>query len=129
MLPLLVKDCKVKYVDLRYWPRVESVIIAFKSAVLEDLGICGLMFRTNLFSHIIRQTKVLNTLYTPGVSSHQSIFRRRHYCRWRTVSFDLCSTLMVIYYWEFFSLPNLARHPFIMVISGYEWHSYQLLSV
>ena len=46
-----------------------------------------------------------------GFSSHLRIFHswiwRRHYYRWRTAKFDLCSARMVIEQWEFFSVPHL----------------------
>ena len=35
---------------------------------------------------------------------------RRHHCRWRAANFDLCSVLMVIEQWEFFSAPHLLWH-------------------
>ena len=53
------------------------------------------------------------------------IWRRHHY-RWRIANFDLCSALMVIEQWGFFSVP----HPlwlgatYIMVISEDPWHSH-----
>ena len=37
------------------------------------------------------------------------IWRRRH-CRWRTANFDLCSALMAIVQWGFFSVPHLLWH-------------------
>ena len=37
------------------------------------------------------------------------IWRRRH-CRWRAASFDLCSALMAIDPWGFFSVPHLLWH-------------------
>ena len=36
-----------------------------------------------------------------------SLIWRRHHCRIRAVNFDLCSVLMAIDEWEFFSVPHL----------------------
>ena len=35
---------------------------------------------------------------------------RRHHCRWRAANFDLCSALMAIEQWGFFSVPHLLWH-------------------
>ena len=60
-----------------------------------------------------------------------SLIWRRHNYRWRAANFDLCSALMAIEQWEFFSMPHLLwhGHPFIMVISEDPWHLYLLPSV
>ena len=41
------------------------------------------------------------------------LIKRRHHFRWRTANFDLCSGLMAIEHWGFFSVPNLLgfEHP------------------
>ena len=39
-----------------------------------------------------------------------SIIWRRHHYRWRAANFDLCSALMAIEQWGFFSLPHLMWH-------------------
>ena len=58
------------------------------------------------------------------------IWRCHHY-RWRAANFDLCSALMAIDQWGFFSVPHLLRHRVSVynVISKDPWHSYLLLSV
>ena len=52
---------------------------------------------------------------------------KRHYRRWRATNFDLCSALMAIEQWGFFSVPHIycdTGHPFKMVISEDPWHSH-----
>ena len=39
-----------------------------------------------------------------------SLIWRRHHCRRRAANFDLCSALMVIEQWGFFSVPHLLWH-------------------
>ena len=39
-----------------------------------------------------------------------SLIWRRHHCRYRAANFNLCSALMVIEQWGFFSLPQLLWH-------------------
>ena len=39
-----------------------------------------------------------------------SLIWRRHYYRWRAAKLDLCSALMAIEQWEFFSVPHLLWH-------------------
>ena len=39
-----------------------------------------------------------------------SLTWKRHHCQWRTANFDLCSTLMAIEQWWFFSVPHLLWH-------------------
>ena len=40
-----------------------------------------------------------------------SLIWRRHHCRWRAANFDLlCSALMAIEQWGFFSVPHLLWH-------------------
>ena len=39
-----------------------------------------------------------------------SLIWRRQYCRWRATNFDLCSTLVEIEQWGFFSVPHLLWH-------------------
>ena len=60
-----------------------------------------------------------------------SLIWRRHYCRWRAANFNLCSALMAIGQWGFFSVRHLLGHgtSVIMVISEDPWHSYLLPSV
>ena len=36
-----------------------------------------------------------------------SLIWRRHHYRWRAANFDLCSAIMAIEQWEFFSVPHL----------------------
>ena len=43
------------------------------------------------------------------LENYSLIWRRRHNCR-KVVSLDLCSALMVIEHWGFFSVPHLMRH-------------------
>ena len=56
------------------------------------------------------------------------IWRRHHYHR-RAANFDLCSALVTIEQWGFFSMPHLLwqKHPFKMVISEDSRHSHLLL--
>ena len=53
---------------------------------------------------------------------------RRHLCRWRAENVDLCSALMAIEQWGFFSVSHILWH-FIMVISKNPWHSYMYSSI
>ena len=39
-----------------------------------------------------------------------SFIWRRHHSRWRAANFDLCSALMAIEQWRFFSVPHLLLH-------------------
>ena len=39
-----------------------------------------------------------------------SLIWRSHHCRWRAANFDLCSALMAIEQWGFFSVPYLLWH-------------------
>ena len=39
-----------------------------------------------------------------------SLIWRRHHCRWKTANVDLCSALMTIEQWGFFSVPHLLWH-------------------
>ena len=39
-----------------------------------------------------------------------SVTWRRHHCRWRAANFDLCSALMAIEQWGFFSVLHLLWH-------------------
>ena len=39
-----------------------------------------------------------------------SLLWRRPHCRWRAVNFDLCSALMAIEQWGFFSMSHLLLH-------------------
>ena len=50
-----------------------------------------------------------------GLSSHSRIFQ--HYL-WRVANFDLCSALMAIEQWRFFSVPHLLWHG-VSVYNGY----------
>ena len=58
------------------------------------------------------------------------IWKRHHY-RWRTANFDLCSALMAIEQWGFFSVPHALwlGATYIMAISEDPWHSHLLQSV
>ena len=47
-------------------------------------------------------------------SRNFSFIWRCHHYRWRSAKFDLCSTLMAIEQWGFFSVPHLLEDP---------WHS------
>ena len=47
-------------------------------------------------------------LYVP--LENFSLIWRRHHCRWRAANFDLCSTLMAIEQWGFFSVSHLLWH-------------------
>ena len=47
-----------------------------------------------------------------------SLIWRRHHCRWRTANFDLCSPLMTIEQWGFFSVPDLLWY-WASVYNGY----------
>ena len=60
-----------------------------------------------------------------------SLIWRRHHCQWRAADFDLCSALMTIQHWGFFSVSHLLwpGHSFIMVISKDPWHTHLLLSI
>ena len=55
------------------------------------------------------------------------IWRRHHY-RWRAANFYLCSALMAIEKWMFFSVLHLLWHgaSFLIVISEDPWHSHLL---
>ena len=39
-----------------------------------------------------------------------SLVWKRHHCRWKAANFDLCSALMAIQQWGFFSVPHLLWH-------------------
>ena len=39
-----------------------------------------------------------------------SLIWRRHHCRWRAAKFDLCSALISIEQWRFYTLSHLLRH-------------------
>ena len=39
-----------------------------------------------------------------------SLIWRRHHCRWRAANFDLCSALVTIEQWGFFSMSHLLWH-------------------
>ena len=63
-----------------------------------------------------------------------SLIWRRHHYRWRAVNFDLCSTLMAIEQWRFFSVPHLLCIYCASVYNGHllskdPWHSHLLPSV
>ena len=61
-----------------------------------------------------------------------SLIWRRHHCRWRAANFDLCSALMAIEQWGFFSVPHLFCDTgclFIMFISKDPWNSHRLPNV
>ena len=62
-----------------------------------------------------------------GFIGFSLIWRRTHY-RWRAIDFDLCSALMTIEQWGFFSVHANCDTgpPFIMVISKDPWHSHLL---
>ena len=47
-----------------------------------------------------------------------SFFWRCHHCRWKAANFDLCSALMAIEQWGFFSVPHLLWHQ----VSFYNGH-------
>ena len=51
-------------------------------------------------------------LFVWSFSSNQnfSLIWRRHHCRWRAANIDLCSALMAIEQWGFFSVPHLLWH-------------------
>ena len=63
-----------------------------------------------------------------------SLIWRRHHDQWRAANFDLCSALMVIEQWGFFSVSHLLWHA-ESVLNGhihmyeYPWHSNLLPSV
>ena len=48
-----------------------------------------------------------------------SLIWRRHYWRWRAANFDLCSALMAIKQWVFFSMPHL--HVYCDTRPGFSW--------
>ena len=54
-----------------------------------------------------------------------SLLWRRHHWRWRAENLYLCSALMAIEQWRFFSVPHLLcnGNPIIMVISEDPWQS------
>ena len=52
-----------------------------------------------------------------------SLIWRRHHCRWRAANFDLCSALMAIEQWWFFSVPHLLWHG-ASVYNGRDTHTY-----
>ena len=60
-----------------------------------------------------------------------SLIWRRHHYRWRAANFDLCSALMAIEQWGFFSVPHLLWHG-TFVYNGHlrgPWHSHLSPSV
>ena len=56
---------------------------------------------------------------------HFSLMWRRHHCWWRAANFDLCSALMAIELWGFFTCHTYCDTglPLIMVISEDPWNS------
>ena len=71
--------------------------------------------------------------YLTSLENH-FVFRcvkTNHYYRWRAAYFDLCSALMAIEQWEFFSVSHLLWHgtSVFIVISEDPWHSHLLPSV
>ena len=61
-----------------------------------------------------------------------SLIWRRHHCRRRAANFDLCSALMTIEQWGFFSVPHLLWHGASVYngnLSKDPWHSHLLLIV
>ena len=60
-----------------------------------------------------------------------SLIWRRHHYRWRVSNFDLCSALMAIDQWRFFSVPHLLwhGHTLYMIICKDPWHPHLLPSV
>ena len=54
-----------------------------------------------------------------------SLILRRHHYRWRAANFDLCSALMAIEQWGFFSVPHLLWHG-ASVYNGHLWGSVTL---
>ena len=53
---------------------------------------------------------------------------RRHHCRWRASTFDLCSALMVIEQWGFLNVPNLLWHGQTFY-NGHHWGPMSLTPV
>ena len=66
-------------------------------------------------------------MYFVLLENFSHIWRRHHY-RWKAANFDLCSALMAIEQWGFFTYCDRGL-PFIMVISEDPWHSHLLLIV
>ena len=69
-----------------------------------------------------------------GLSSHSRIFSliwRRHHYWLKASNFALCSTLLAIEQWRFFSVPHVLWHgaSFYVMVSEDSWHSHLLLSV
>ena len=80
-----------------------NLIIHFRQRTLKNN--CGLtvwiyvcLFRFLFFFGVNRPTREFFIIW------------RRHHCRWRAANFDLCSALMAIEQWGFFSVPHLLLH-------------------
>ena len=59
-----------------------------------------------------------------------SLILRRHHCRWKAATFDLCLALMAIEKWGFLNVPHvLCEGLHLMIISEDPWHSQLLPSV
>ena len=65
----------------------------YASSHIPNDFVCLFLFVWSLLSH----------------SRNFSIIWRRHHCRWRAANFDLCSALMAIEQWGFFSMPHPLR--------------------
>ena len=67
----------------------------------------------------LKHVKVYLNRWRKWKCENFSLIWRCHHCRWRAVNFDLCSALMAIEQWGFFSVPDRLWHgaSILMVIS------------
>ena len=75
-----------------------------------------ILFNTNWF-YLISNISTLTAIFCLFVCLELTVplenfllIWRRHHCRWRAANFDLCSALMAIEQWGFFSVPHLLWH-------------------
>ena len=59
--------------------------------------------------HHNTKSSMLNTGFLVPLENF-SVIWRRHHCRWRASNFDLCSAIMAIEQWGFFSVLHLLWH-------------------
>ena len=57
----------------------------------------------------LKQSDMWNLEFFVPLENFSFIWKRHHY-RWRAANFDLCSALMAIEQWGFFSVPHLLWH-------------------
>ena len=89
---------------------VKSILLEQLTYIKYEFFICRRKFLLDVAISI----KVHRFLFVWGyfivpLENFSFIWRRHHY-RWKAANFDLCSALMAIVQWGFFSLPHLLCH-------------------